>query len=103
MKSKAYVINQKLPAAPAPTRATRIDDKPPMVCGLDLITNEQRKRAVKARHESANNAWTYEEFAKLKKLYKQGYTQSEIAEQFPGRTYSAICSKIRREEKRGQI
>ena len=103
MKSKAYVKKQKLPMAPAPTRPRRIDEKPPMICGLELITDDQRKRAVKARHAAANNAWTYEELAKLEKLYKQGYTQSEIAEQFPRRTYSAICSKIRREEKRGQI
>lgn len=103
MKSKAYVKSINLPPAPPPTRPVTIAEKHAPLCGLERITDEQRERAVKASLQAAENAWTYDEDVDVKRLYKQGLSLQEIANHFPERTYAAVCSKIRRMRKRGQI
>ena len=69
----------------------------------ELITDEQRARAVKSRNEHLENAWTYEEISKLKKMYKSGMSRKEIIGSFPNRTLGAVDSKLRKMIKKGEL
>ena len=100
MKSKAFLKSTNLPPAPEPTRLVQTEEKLP----VNLVIKEsQRKKAVAASLKSRYGTWNYDDEKLIKKLYKQGLTREEITNHFPDRTYSAVCSKIRRMKKRGQI
>ena len=119
MKSRAYVKKGALPMAPEPTRPVRseiVDSeierdiehgvrfKRNLHCfSPELITDEQRARAVKSRNAHLENAWTYEEISKLKKMYKSGMSRKEIIGSFPNRTRDAVDSKLRKMIRREEI
>ena len=69
----------------------------------ELITDEQRARAVKSRNAHLENAWTYEEISKLKKMYKSGMSRKEIIGSFPNRTRDAVDSKLRKMIRKEEI
>lgn len=100
MKSKAFLKSTKLPPAPAPTRAVETKEKAPVATAITAL---QRKRAAAASLKVRSGTWSYDDEKKLKELFRKGYTREEITGQFPMRTYAAVCSKIRRMKKRGQI
>lgn len=111
MRSKAYVKKGNLPMAPSPTRPVRsegVDSEIARDMNLhcfspEVITDEQRERAVRSRIEHLANAWTYEEIEQLKRLYKSGISRKEITGSFPNRTREAVDSKLRKMIKKGEL
>lgn len=105
MRSKAYVKKQNLPNAPAPTLPVRVETESENSCrmSLECITDKQREMAYKSRNENLENAWTYEEIRKLKKLYKSGVSRKEIIESFPNRSRDAVACKLRKLIKKGEV
>lgn len=100
MSSKAYLKSINLPAAPKPTLPVKTEEK---FSKISLVAETQRRKGTEQSVRANPNAWTQDEEKKLKKLYQQGFSREEIANNFPARTISAVNSKIRVMRIRGQL
>lgn len=102
---KAKIKISKLPDAPKPTKAVRVDVSPRDACFAETLKRVQEKKqehswSMVFKHRSTQK-WTEEETEEVIRMYEAGATITQIADHF-STTYDAVQSRIKKLQAAGR-
>lgn len=102
---KAKIKQMKLPDAPKPTKAVRVDVSPRNACFAETLERIKKKKTehswtTQFKHRTTQK-WTEEEIAEVIRMYEAGATIAQIADHF-STTYDAVQSRLKKLQAAGR-
>lgn len=102
---KAKVKINKLPDAPKPTKAVRVDVSPRNACFAETLERVKHKKeehswSTQFKHRTTQK-WTEEETEEVIRMYEAGATITQIADHF-STTYDAVQSRLKKLQAAGR-